>query len=84
MPNTEINNVISELNEIFGAETPSAQQQQLLADLELHIHNSAEKPEADPTPLEIIETMLENLGDQHPKASLLLRQLLDTLKNIGV
>lgn len=84
MPKAKINNLISELNEIFGSNGESEQQKKLMQDLQRHIHNASEKDEEDPTPLEIIETMLENLGEEHPKASLLLRQLLDTLKNIGV
>lgn len=84
MPKAKINNLISELNEIFGSNGESEQQKKLMQDLQRHIHNASEKEEEDPTPLEIIETMLENLGEEHPKASLLLRQLLDTLKNIGV
>lgn len=84
MPKNNINNMISELNEIFGAEKPSKQQQQLLQELENHVHNVNESEPVDPSPMEIIETMLENLGEEHPKASLLLKQLLDTLKNIGV
>lgn len=84
MPKAKINNLISELNEIFGSDVPSEQQQKLLADLEMHIHDSSESAPVDPPPMVIIETMLENLGEEHPKASLLLRELLDTLKNIGV
>lgn len=84
MPKSKINNLISELNEMFGSDVPSEQQQQLLRNLESHIHSSTEKSPEDPTPLEIIETMLEDLGEEHPRASLLLKELLDTLKNIGV
>lgn len=84
MPKNTINNIISELNEVFGADVPSIQQQKLMQDLENHIHNVDVSAPVDPTPLEIIETMLKNMGEEHPKASLLLTQLLDTLKNIGV
>lgn len=84
MPKERINNLMTELHHIFGSDTTSAQQQKLLDELNAHVHNVNEEAPIDPTPVEIIETMLENLGEEHPKASLLLRQLLDTLKNIGV
>lgn len=84
MPKEKINNLMTELHHTFGSGTPSEQQRKLLADLQSHVHDVNEQEPLDPTPVEIIETMLENLGEEHPKTSLLLRQLLDTLKNIGV
>lgn len=84
MPKEKINNLMTELHHTFGSGEPSEQQRKLLADLQSHVHDVNEQEPLDPTPVETIETMLENLGEEHPKTSLLLRQLLDTLKNIGV
>lgn len=84
VPKEKINNLMTELHHTFGLGTTSEQQKKLLEELNAHVHDVNEEAPIDPTPVEIIETMLENLGEEHPKASLLLRQLLDTLKNIGV
>lgn len=84
MPKEKISNLMSELHELFGTTEPSARQQKLMADLDRHMHNIDEAEPADPTPLETAELMLDDLGTDHPRTSAVLRELLDTLRNIGV
>lgn len=83
MAKAKIENLMTELHERFGEVEASPQQAQLLEDLQARIHDVSEGP-VDPTPLNTIEMMIESLGEKHPNVTVLLRELLDTLKNIGV
>lgn len=84
MPKAKIENLMTQLHELFGEASTSEQQDQLFAQLQAHVHDASESDTPDPTPLETVELMLENLGEEHPRANAVLRELLDTLKNIGV
>lgn len=84
MATTKLENLMTELHERFGEVEPSPQQQQLLDDLQQRIHNVSTGGVGEPTPLDTIEVMIESLGEKHPNVTALLRELLDTLKNIGV
>jgi len=84
MPKAKIENLMSELHERFGEVDMSPQQERLLAELQAHVHDATEGSVKDPTPLESVQLMIDDLGDNHPNVSALLRELLDTLKNIGV
>lgn len=84
MPKAKIENLMTELHDRFGEMEPSPQQERLLAELQSHVHDVSEGSVKDPTPLESIQLMIDDLGDNHPNVSALLRELLDTLKNIGV
>lgn len=84
MPKAKIENLMTELHDRFGEMEASPQQERLLAELQAHVHDVSEGSVKDPTPLESIQLMIDDLGDNHPNVSALLRELLDTLKNIGV
>ena len=84
MPQSKIENLMSQLHEQFGTAESSTQQQKLMRDLESHIHDSSEPAPRDPSLIESAEIMLEELGDDHPRTSAIVKELLDTLKNIGV
>lgn len=84
MPKAKIENLMTELHERFGEVEPSPQQTQLLAQLEQHMHSVTEGDKSDLTPVETIELLLDNVGEDHPRVATVLRELMDTLKNIGV
>lgn len=84
MPTQKIESLMTELNEYFGNATPSPEQQRMLEELAEHMHAVDEQGPVDPTPLETIELLLEQIGEDHPKTSAVLSELLQTLKNIGV
>lgn len=84
MPKAKIENLMTELHDRFGEVEPSPQQTQLLAQLEQHMHSVTEGDKSDPTPVETIELLLDNVGEDHPRVATVLRELMDTLKNIGV
>jgi hypothetical protein len=84
MPKARIENLMTELHDRFGELEPSPQQEQLLAELQKHLHAVTESDKPDLTPVETIELLLDNLGEDHPRVATVLRELMDTLKNIGV
>lgn len=84
MPQKKIANLMTELHEQFGLVEPSPQQEKLMRDIESHIHNASEPTPPDPSLTESAEMLLETLGGDHPRTAAIMRELLDTLKNIGV
>jgi hypothetical protein len=84
MPDKKIENLMSELHELFGSEEPSPQQQKLLADLHSHIHSSLDPDSHEPSLTETAELIIESVEQEHPRAAAIVRDLLDTLKNMGV
>lgn len=84
MSKNKIENLMSQLHEQFGTVEPSPQQQRLMNDLESHIHNTSEPAPEDPSLIESAELLLESLEGEHPRSTAIMRELLDTLRNIGV
>lgn len=84
MPKEKVQNLMSELHELFGSGEPSAEQVRLLESLEYFVHEPSETTPPDPSPIETIELLAEQLGEEHPRASGVLRELMETLKNMGV
>lgn len=84
MPQRKVENLISELHEMYGSDQPSPQQQQLLADLERHIHPAGLADEPEPVPLDTLEQLVEEVAKDHPRSAAVMFQVLETLKNMGV
>jgi hypothetical protein len=84
MPQQRAQNLISQLHDMYGDDEVSPQQQQLLADLERHVHPAGTEDEPDPVPLETLERLVEEMAVDHPKTATVMRQLVETLKNIGI
>lgn len=85
MPDPKLDNLMTELHETFGSADPSSEQHQILRALRAHVEMGAEGEEAsDLTPLETIEVLAERLESDHPRASAVVREALNILRNIGV
>lgn len=84
MPQQKIENLISQLHDLYGTDETSPEQQRLLADLERHVHTRGTADRPDPVPLETLETLVEEMAVEHPRTATVMRQLMETLKNIGV
>ena len=84
MPKKQASNLISELHERFGDEVTSSQQEDLMMRLNAHIHDLGEDDPVDPSMLDAVELYLTELENDHPQAAGVVRQLLETLKNIGI
>ncbi len=87
-PNTEpqqrMESLMSELHELFGHEEATPQQQQLMRNLQQHIHEQGEPDVSRPNLVESLEVVLEDIEVDHPRTSAVLREVLSTLRNIGV
>lgn len=84
MPREKIKNLMSELHELFGNDEPSAEQVKLMESLNYYVHDQSETTPPDPSPVETIEMLAEQMGEEHPRTSAVLRELMETLKNMGV
>jgi len=84
MPKTTITNLLTSLHDRFGDDLTSPQQQQLMENLQNHIHRWDEKEPVNPDIQETVNLLLEDIEEQHPKAAVVVREIMNVLKNIGV
>jgi Mg-chelatase subunit ChlI len=84
MPKEKVAHLITDLHDRFGDDLVSPQQQSLLEQVKTHAHEMDEAEPADPDFLQVVETFVTEVESEHPNAASILKQVLDTLKNIGV
>ncbi|UZJ45182.1 DUF4404 family protein [Marinimicrobium sp. C6131] len=85
MPQEKARSLITQLHEMYGNEEPSEQQKHLMEQLELHTHPKGAKDQyGEPVPLDTLELLVEEMAAEHPRTAAVMRELLETLKNIGV
>lgn len=84
MPKQTAIHLITDLHERFGDEITSPEQQALLEQVKLHIHNMDEAEPADASFLESLSQLTTELEVEHPRAAAVMEQILNTLKNIGI
>ncbi len=80
MPQQQLENLMTRLHETFGSTEASPQQQQLMDDLQRHIENGNN----DPTLQDSANLLLEELEIDHPKAAVILREIIETLGRLGI
>jgi hypothetical protein len=85
MPQEKARSLITQLHEMYGNEEPSEQQKHLMEQLELHTHPKGAKDQyGEPVPLDTLELLVEEMAAEHPRTAAVMREILETLKNIGV
>jgi hypothetical protein len=84
MPKQTLKNLISSLHNNFGDNDASLQQQQLMRDLESHIHGMNEVTPTDPNIQETLMHLLEEVEVRNPKSAAIIREVMDALKNMGI
>lgn len=84
MPKEKASSLISELHERFADDVVSPQQQDMMMRLNAHIHELNEEEPVDPSMMDAVEIYMTEIEADHPQAAAIVRQLLETLKNIGV
>jgi len=84
MPKQKVQHLISELHDRFSDDLASPQQQQLLAQLQSHIHNMDDAEPVEPSFLETLDLLVAEVEIEHPHIASTLGQVIDTLKNIGI
>ena len=84
MPKARAAALITDLHERFADDETSPQQKELMAQLQAHIHELGENDPVEPSFIDAMELLLADIETDHPKAAAVTRQLLETLRNIGV
>lgn len=84
MSKTRLEDLISRLHQQFGDSTLSPQQSQLMQDMQDHLHNMDESEPQDPDLQDVVELLIKEIEDQHPKAASTANEILGILNNIGI
>lgn len=84
MSKAKIENLISRLHQQFGDSVLSPQQEQLMSDMQHHLHNMDEEEPQDPDFQDVVESLIEKIEGQHPKAASTAKEILNILHNIGI
>lgn len=84
MPKEKAIALIGEIHDRFASDERSPQQAQLLSTLERHIHTLGDDEAPEPSLVESLEVFLNETEMKHPQLSAVLKNLLDTMKNIGI
>ncbi|MFT6790979.1 MAG: hypothetical protein ACJA04_000179 [Cellvibrionaceae bacterium] len=84
MSQKTVQTLISDLHDRFGDDLTSPQQQELMKKLKMHAHNLNEN---EPTDLDFKDTLtvlLEDIEVQHPQEAQVIREVIQTLSNMGI
>jgi Domain of unknown function (DUF4404) len=84
MPKQKAIGLISDLHERFADDSVSEEQKKLLNDVKQHVHDLGESDTPEPDFIDALEVLVTDIEVEHPTASGILRNLVETLKNMGV
>jgi uncharacterized protein DUF4404 len=84
MPKQKAIALITELHEKFADDQVSDKQKELLMEIERHVHNLGEAEAPEPDFIDTLDTLVTDAEIEHPAMASVMRNLLETLKNIGV
>lgn len=76
--------LIIDLHDSFGDDETSPQQQQLMQQLQIYVHDIDKAEPVPPGLIESAEILLEEMQEGYPKTAAIIRQVINTLGNIGV
>jgi plasmid stabilization system protein ParE len=82
MAKQKIEGLISELHQRFGDDETSHEQQALMAQLQSQLAEWEGPESADGDLEETARLLLKEVAERHPKAALVIREILETLANI--
>lgn len=83
MPKQHIEGLISDLHDKFADSDTSPQQEEMLAQMQSQLAGW-EGPKPPENFTETAEMLLQEIEDEHPKAAGVIREIINTLGNIGV
>lgn len=85
MPRERIEGLISELHDKFANSDTSPEQDRMIARMQSELEEwRGPKPPADGDLKEAAERLLEDIEELHPKASMVVREIIQTLAGIGL
>lgn len=84
MPKDHLRALLERLRATMDEGEISPQQQELLAKVEYHIHNTDEPDPEEPTLRESMEMLIEDLSVDHPRSAAVARNILESLASMGI
>jgi hypothetical protein len=84
MSKEKVEDLISSLHERFADDLVSPQQQKLMDELRNHMHAMDENDQSTPDLQDTLGALLEDVEHQHPQAAIVVREVLEALKNMGI
>jgi hypothetical protein len=84
MSNTEISSLLTRLHDSFGDNAPSPQIQQLMKKMQEHLHESSKPAEGEPDISDTASTLLAEVEAEHPDATAIVLNMIETLDKMGI
>lgn len=84
MTKAKIEGLISQLHDRIGDEQTSPEQARMLAELQGQLTGSEALNPGNGDPRTTAELLLEDIEERHPKAAMVLREIIDTLHHAGL
>ena len=84
MPKAKIEGLISQLHDRIGDDQTSPEQARMLAQLQSQLAGSEGLDPGNGDPRTTAELLLEDIEEHHPKAAMILRDIIETLHHAGL
>jgi hypothetical protein len=84
MPIDTLKNLIIDLHESFGDDETSPQQELLMQQLQTYVHDTDTAEPVPPGLMESAEILLDEVKESYPQTAAVIRQVINSLGNIGI
>jgi len=84
MPIDNLKALISQLHDSFGDDETSAQQQQLMQQLQTYVHDIDTAEPVPPGIIDSAEILLDEVEEGYPQTAAIIRQVISALSNMGI
>jgi hypothetical protein len=84
MPIDNLKSLISQLHDSFGDDETSAQQQQLMQQLQTYVHDIDTAEPVPPGIIDSAEILLDEVEEGYPQTAAIIRQVISALSNMGI
>jgi hypothetical protein len=84
MTTEKISGLVTQLHDQITTSETSPEQEAMLLQLHSQLQNWEGAPAPDGSPITTAELVLEELEDNHPQLSLVIREIIDALARIGI
>lgn len=84
MPKPKIENLLTQMHDAFGDNTPSPEVARLMQKVQEQMHDWDQPEPPEPSMLDTAEMLLAEIESEHPQAAAIMLKIIETLNNIGV
>ena len=84
MPMDNLKTLISDLHDSFGDDETSSQQQQLMQQLQMYVHDIGTAEPVPPGLVESAEILLDEVEEDYPQTAAIIKQIINVLGNMGI